>query len=124
MSGYLEPVRKMIHDALLRIQMEDPALFIEIRSRVPMLHPEVDPRQAQEETRRILEFAGKQNLTAEITYLPLAAHRAQARRVTPRSMDGEHLNAYCHLHQEEMSFRLARILGVRLLDEKGHLPGA
>ena len=123
MSSYLEPVRKMIHDALLRIQSDDPALFNEIRRRVPMLHPEADPRQAQEETQRILEFAGEHNLTAEITYMPLAAHRAQARRVTPRSIEGEHLNAYCHLHQEEMSFRLARILGVRLLDEKGHTPG-
>jgi hypothetical protein len=122
MSSYLEPVRKMIHDALLRIQSADPALFNEIRRRVPMLHPEADPRQAQEETQRILEYASEHNLTAEITYMPLAAHRAQARRVTPRSIEGEHLNAYCHLHQEEMSFRLARILGVRLLDEKGHTP--
>lgn len=118
MSSFLEPVRQMIHDALQRIHSDDPALFNEIKRRVPMLHTE-EGTQAVEETQRILEFAGEQNLTAEITYMPLAAHRAQARRVTPRSIDGEHLNAYCHLHQEEMSFRLTRILGVRLLNEKG-----
>ena len=119
MNSYLEPVRQMIHNALQRIQADDPALFHEIKRRVPMLHPEGDPKQALEETQRILEYASEQNLTAEIIYMPLAAHRAQPRRVTPRSIEGEHLNAYCHLHQEEMSFRLARILGVRLLSEKG-----
>jgi predicted DNA-binding transcriptional regulator YafY len=46
--------------------------------------------------------------------------RSQLRRVTPISIDSEHLTAYCHLHQEEMSFRLSRILGVKLLNEKGH----
>ncbi|MCL1892701.1 MAG: helicase C-terminal domain-containing protein [Holophagaceae bacterium] len=118
MNSYLEPVRKMIHDAMQRIQSDDPTLFQEIKRRVPMLHAE-GGSQGVEETQRILEYACKQNLNAEITYMPLAAHRSQARRVTPRSIDGEHLNAYCHLHQEEMSFRLTRILGVRLLNEKG-----
>jgi predicted DNA-binding transcriptional regulator YafY len=119
MSSYLEPVSQMIHSAMQRVQADDPALFNEIKRRTPMLHPEDDPRQALEETQRILEFAIEQNLTAEITYLPMAAHRAQARRVAPRAIESEHLNAYCYLHQEEMSFRLARILGVRLLNEKG-----
>jgi predicted DNA-binding transcriptional regulator YafY len=118
-SSYLEPVRQMIHDALQRVQSGDAALFQEIMRRVPMLNSEGGP-QAIEETRRILEYACEQNLTAEITYMPLAAHRTQARRVTPRSIEDEHLNAYCHLHQEEMTFRLSRILGVRLLNEKGH----
>jgi hypothetical protein len=118
-SSYLEPVRQMIHDALQRVQSGDAALFQEIMRRVPMLNTEGGP-QAIDETRRILEYASEQNLTAEITYMPLAAHRTQARRVTPRSIEDEHLNAYCHLHQEEMTFRLSRILGVRLLNEKGH----
>jgi hypothetical protein len=114
MNSYLEPVRQMIHEAMQRIQSDDPALFNEIKRRVPMLQTD-GGSQSLELTQRILEYATEQNLTAEITYMPLAAHRAQARRVTPKSIEGEHLNAYCHLHQEEMSFRLARILGVRLL---------
>jgi hypothetical protein len=118
MSSFLEPVRKMIHDTLQSVQSDDPALYNEIMRRVPMLHTE-GGTQAIEETQRILEYASEQNLSAEITYMPLAAHRTQARRVTPRAIHGEHLNAYCHLHQEEMSFRLTRILGVRLLNEKG-----
>jgi hypothetical protein len=115
MSSYLEPVRKMIHSTLQRVQSSDPVLFNEIRRRVPMLHPEGGP-QAIEETQRILEYASEQNLTAEITYMPLAVHRAQLRRVTPISINSEHLKAYCHLHQEEMSFRLTRILGAKLLN--------
>jgi hypothetical protein len=31
--------------------------------------------------------------------------------------------AFCHLHQEEMAFRLKRIQGVRLLNERGWSPG-
>jgi len=114
MNSYLEPVRKMIHNALQRIQSDDPALLQEIKRRAPMLNSE-GGLQAIEETQRILEYASEHNLIAEITYMPLAAHRAQIRRVTPISIDSEHLNAYCHLHQEEMSFRLTRILGVKLL---------
>jgi predicted DNA-binding transcriptional regulator YafY len=37
-------------------------------------------------------------------------------------VDGEHLRGFCHLHQEEMSFRLSRIMGVRLLNERGWTP--
>jgi hypothetical protein len=114
MNTYLEPVRKMIHNALQRVQSDDPTLLNEIKRRVPMLHSE-GGLQAIEETQRILEYASEHNLIAEITYMPLAAHRAQIRRVTPISIESEHLNAYCHLHQEEMSFRLTRILGVKLL---------
>ena len=78
--------------------------------------------QAAEETQRILEYAACYNLMVELTYMPLAAHRAQLRKVTPQSVDGEHLRAFCHLHQEEMAFRLSRIVGVRLLNEKGWTP--
>jgi predicted DNA-binding transcriptional regulator YafY len=78
--------------------------------------------QAAEETQRILEYAACYNLMVELTYMPLAAHRAQLRKVTPQSVDGEHLRAFCHLHQEEMAFRLSRVIGVRLLNEKGWTP--
>jgi hypothetical protein len=117
MSLYLEPVQQLIRDALRRIQSDDPALFQEIRRRVPMLHPE-GGSQAQEEQQRIMEYASEHGLAVEITYMPVAGERAQERRVTPRSVEGEHLRAYCHLHQEVMAFRLARIMGVRLLSEK------
>lgn len=121
MNHQLEPVRQMIQAALQRIQSEDPLLFNEVQRRVPMLNLGGGP-QAQEETQRILEYAASYNLMAEITYMPLAAHRSQQRRVTPQAVDGEHLRAFCHLHQEEMSFRLGRIIGVRLLNEKGWSP--
>lgn len=121
MNHHLEPVRQMIQAALQRIQGEDPMLYSEIQRRVPMLNLGGGP-QAQEETQRILEYAASYNLMAEITYMPLAAHRTQQRRVTPQAVDGEHLRAFCHLHQEEMSFRLSRIIGVRLLNEKGWSP--
>ena len=39
-------------------------------------------------------------------------------------VEGDHLHAFCHLHQEEMAFRLSRIQGVRLLNERGWTPGA
>jgi len=121
MNHHLEPVRQMIQAALQRIQGEDPMLYNEILRRVPMLNLGGGP-QAQEETQRILEYAASYNLMAELTYMPLAAHRSQQRRVTPQAVDGEHLRAFCHLHQEEMSFRLSRIIGVRLLNEKGWSP--
>jgi hypothetical protein len=121
MSVYLEPVQQMIKDALGRIQADDPALFHEIRRRVPMMHPE-GGEQAQEELQRILEYAGEHGLTVEITYMPVAGERAQERRVTPKSMEGEHLKAYCHLHQEMMTFRLARIMGAKLLSERSQPP--
>lgn len=121
MNHHLEPVRQMIHGALQKIQAEDPNLHQEILRRVPMLSLGSVP-QAQEETTRILEYAARFNLMVELSYLPLAAHRSQQRRVTPQGIDAEHLRGFCHLHQEEMSFRLSRIMGVRLLNEKGWTP--
>ncbi|MCE1229487.1 MAG: helicase-associated domain-containing protein [Firmicutes bacterium] len=121
MNHHLEPVKHMIQAALQRVQSEDPALFSEITRRVPMLN-QGGGSQGQEETQRILEYAVSYNLMAEITYIPLAAHRSQQRRVTPQAIEEEHLRAFCHLHQEEMAFRLSRIIGVRLLSEKGWTP--
>jgi hypothetical protein len=121
MNHHLDPVRQIIHAALQRIQSEDSNLYQEIRRRVPMLHLG-GGAQAAEETQRILEYAASYNLIVELTYLPLAAHRAQLRKVTPQGVDGEHLRGFCHLHQEEMSFRLSRIMGVRLLNERGWTP--
>jgi hypothetical protein len=121
MNHHLDPVRQIIHAALQRIQSEDPNLYQEIRRRVPMLHLG-GGAQAAEETQRILEYAASYNLIVELTYLPLAAHRAQLRKVTPQGLDGEHLRGFCHLHQEEMTFRLSRIMGVRLLNERGWTP--
>ncbi|MDR3673802.1 MAG: helicase-associated domain-containing protein [Holophaga sp.] len=121
MNDHLDPVRHIIHAALQRIQSEDPNLYQEVRRRVPMLHLG-GGAQAAEETQRILEYAASYNLIVELTYLPLAAHRAQLRKVTPQALDGEHLRGFCHLHQEEMSFRLSRIMGVRLLNERGWTP--
>jgi hypothetical protein len=121
MNHHLDPVRQIIHAALQRIQSEDPNLYQEIRRRVPMLHLG-GGAQAAEETQRILEYAGSYNLIVELSYLPLAAHRVQLRKVTPQAIEGEHLRGFCHLHQEEMSFRLSRIMGVRLLNERGWTP--
>ncbi|MBI4913342.1 MAG: helicase-associated domain-containing protein [Acidobacteria bacterium] len=123
MSHNLEPVRQMVRGVLQRLHDEDPGLFQEIQKRVPMLHLG-GGGQAQEESARILDYAAEHTLMVELTYLPLAAHRTQLRRVTPIGVEGEHLQAYCHLHQEEMSFRLSRIQGVRLLSERGWAPGA
>ncbi|MDP2877321.1 MAG: helicase-associated domain-containing protein [Holophaga sp.] len=122
MNHHLDPVRQMIQGALHRIQNEDPTLYSEVLRRVPMLNLGGGP-QAQEESSRILEYGARYNLVAEITYMPLAAHRSQQRRVTPQAVEGDHLRAFCHLHQEEMTFRLSRIIGVRLLNEKGWTPG-
>lgn len=121
MNHHLDPVRQIIHLALQRIQAEDPNLYQEIRRRVPMLHLGMGA-QAAEETQRILEYAASYNLMVELTYLPLAAHRPQLRKVTPQGVDSEHLRGFCHLHQEVMSFRLSRIMGVRLLNERGWTP--
>jgi predicted DNA-binding transcriptional regulator YafY len=125
MNHNLEPVRQMVRATLQRLHDEDPGLYQEVRKRVPMLHlggGQSAVSQAQEETHRILEYAGAHTLMVELTYLPLAAHRTQLRRVTPILIEAEHLQAYCHLHQEEMSFRLSRIQGVRLLNERGWSP--
>ncbi len=123
MNHHLEPVRQIIQGALQKIQTEDPNLHQEVMRRVPMLHLGGGV-QAQEETQRILEYAAGYNLMVEITYLPLAAHRSQLRRVTPQAVEGEHLRAFCHLHQEEMTFRFSRITGVRLLSDRGWHPPA
>jgi hypothetical protein len=122
MSHNLDPVKQLVRGMLQRLQEEDPGLSQEVRKRIPMLHLG-SGNQAQEETHRILDYAAAHTLMVELTYLPLAAHRTQLRRVTPLSLEGEHLQAYCHLHQEEMSFRLSRIQGVRLLSERGWAPG-
>ena len=125
MNHNLEPVRQMVRGTLQRLHDEDPELYQEVRKRVPMLHlggGQATVSQAQEETHRILEYAGAHTLMVELTYLPPAAHRTQLRRVTPILIEAEHLQAYCHLHQEEMSFRLSRIQGVRLLNERGWSP--
>jgi len=121
MNHHLDPVRQMIQGALQRVQNEDPNLYQEVLRRVPMLHLG-GGAQAADETQRILEYASRFNLITELSYMPLAAHRAQLRRVTPQAIEGEHLRAFCHLHQEEMTFRLSRIMGVRLLNEKGWTP--
>ncbi len=121
MNHHLDPVRQIIQGALQKIQAEDPNLYQEAMRRVPMLHIG-GGMQAQEETQRILEYAAGYHLMVEITYLPLAAHRSQLRRVTPQAVEGEHLRAFCHLHQEEMTFRFSRITGVRLLSERGWHP--
>ncbi|WP_243334733.1 helicase-associated domain-containing protein [Mesoterricola sediminis] len=121
MNHHLDPVRQIIHAALQRIQAEDPNLYQEVRRRVPMLHMGMGA-QAAEETQRIIEYAASYNLMVELTYLPLAAHRPQLRKVTPQGVDGEHLRGFCHLHQEVMTFRLSRIMGVRLLNERGWTP--
>ena len=122
MNHHLEPVRQMVRAALQRLHDEDPNLFQEVQKRVPMLHLG-GGNQAAEEMRLILDYAAGRNLMVELTYLPPAAHRTQLRRVTPRTMEGDHLQAFCHLHQEEMAFRLTRIQGARLLNERGWNPG-
>lgn len=118
MNHHLEPMRQLIRGTLQRIQAEDPNLHQEIKRRIPMLHS-TEGSQGAEEAQKILEYAASFTLMVELSYLPLAAHRAQLRRVTPLSIEDEHLRAFCHLHQEEMSFRLKRIIGVRLLNERG-----
>ncbi len=122
MNHHLDPVRQSIQAALQKIQAEDPNLYQEVMRRVPMLNVGGGV-QALEEAQRILEYAAGDHFMVEITYMPLAAHRSQLRRVTPRAIEGEHLRAFCHLHQEEMTFRLSRITGVRLLNERGWTPG-
>ncbi|HJU83569.1 MAG TPA: helicase-associated domain-containing protein [Holophagaceae bacterium] len=125
MASHLEPVRQMVRNALQRLHDEDPGLFQEVERRIPMLHlggPMKNEAQPEEETRGILEYAASHTLIVELTYLPPAAHRTQLRRVTPRALEGDHLQAFCHLHQEEMSFRLRRIQGVKLLNERGWTP--
>ncbi|HJW09030.1 MAG TPA: helicase-associated domain-containing protein [Holophagaceae bacterium] len=125
MASHLEPVRQMVRGALQRLHDEDPTFFQEVERRIPMLHlgsPAKTESQPEEETRGILEYAAGHTLIVELTYLPPAAHRTQLRRVTPRALDGDHLQAFCHLHQEEMSFRLRRIQGVKLLNERGWTP--
>ncbi len=122
MNHHLEPVRQMVRTALQKLHDEEPNLFQEVQKRVPMLHLG-GGNQAAEEMQLILEYAAGHNLMVELTYLPPAAHRTQLRRVTPRTVEGDHLQAFCHLHQEEMAFRLTRIQGARLLNERGWSPG-
>jgi Helicase conserved C-terminal domain len=121
MNNHLEPVRQIIHSALQRIQAEDPNLFQEVKRRVPMLHTGAGP-QGAEQTIHILQYAAANNLMVEMSYMPVAAHRAQLRKVTPQAVDNEHLRAFCHLHQEEMAFRISRIMGIHLLNERGWSP--
>ena len=122
MATQLDPIRQMVRSALQRLHDEDPVRYQRVQRRIPMLHLGSE-EQAAEETQRILEYAAGHNLMCELTYLPAAAHRTQLRRTTPREISGDHLIAFCHLHQEEMSFRLTRIQGVKLLNERGWTPG-
>ena len=122
MNHHLEPVHQLIRATLQKIHDEEPNLYREVQKRIPMLHLEGGD-QAAGEMQLILEYAASHNLMVELTYLPPAAHRTQLRRVTPRTVDGDHLQAFCHLHQEDMAFRLTRIQGARLLSERGWTPG-
>ena len=121
MNHHLEPVQQMVRSALQRLHDEDPALYQEVQRRIPMLHLGGEDQLA-EEVQRILEYAAGHTLMVELTYLPPAAHRTQLRRVSPRTIQEDHLLAFCHLHQEEMAFRLTRIQGVKLLNERGWSP--
>ncbi len=121
MNHHLEPVQQMVRSALQRLHDEDPALYQEVQRRIPMLHLGGEDQLA-EEVQRILEYAAGHTLMVELTYLPPAAHRTQLRRVSPRAIQEDHLLAFCHLHQEEMAFRLTRIQGVKLLNERGWTP--
>ncbi len=124
MATHLEPVRQMARQALQKLHDEDPVLYQEVERRLPMLHLGAKgEQQPEDETKGILDYAASHTLIVELTYLPPAAHRTQLRRVTPRELNGDHLMAFCHLHQEEMAFRLKRIQGVRLLNERGWSPG-
>ncbi len=118
LNHHLDPIRQMIRQSLQQIREENPALFQQIQRRIPMLHLSGD-QQPVEETRGILDYATMHNLAVEITYLPPAAHRTQFRKLSPKSIEEDTLVAFCHLHQEDMVFRLKRIHGVRLLNEKG-----
>ncbi|MCE1204821.1 MAG: WYL domain-containing protein [Holophagaceae bacterium] len=121
MNHHLEPVQQMVRTALQKLHDEDPALYQEVQRRIPMLHLGGEDQLA-EEVQRILEYAAGHTLMVELTYLPPAAHRTQLRRVSPRTIQEDHLLAFCHLHQEEMAFRLTRIQGVKLLNERGWTP--
>ncbi|BDU68335.1 hypothetical protein GETHOR_04360 [Geothrix oryzae] len=121
MNHHLEPVQQMVRSSLQRLHDEDPFLYQEVQRRIPMLHLGGEDQLA-EEVQRILEYAGGHTLMVELTYLPPAAHRTQLRRVSPRTIQEDHLLAFCHLHQEEMAFRLTRIQGVKLLNERGWTP--
>ncbi|HEY3401635.1 MAG TPA: helicase-associated domain-containing protein [Geothrix sp.] len=121
MNHHLEPVQQLVRSALQRLHDEDPALYQEVQRRIPMLHLGGEDQLA-EEVQRILEYAAGHTLMVELTYLPPAAHRTQLRRVSPRTIQEDHLLAFCHLHQEEMAFRLTRIQGVKLLNERGWTP--
>ena len=121
MNHHLEPVQQMVRSAIQRLHDEDPSLYQEVQRRIPMLHLGGEDQLA-EEVQRILEYAAGHTLMVELTYLPPAAHRTQLRRVSPRTIQEDHLLAFCHLHQEEMAFRLTRIQGVKLLNERGWTP--
>ena len=121
MNHHLEPVQQMVRSALQRLHDEDPSLYQEVQRRIPMLHLGGEDQLA-EEVQRILEYAAGHTLMVELTYLPPAAHRTQLRRVSPRTIHEDHLLAFCHLHQEEMAFRVTRIQGVKLLNERGWTP--
>lgn len=121
MNHHLEPVQQMVRCALQRLHDEDPSLYQEVQRRIPMLHLGGEDQLA-EEVQRILEYAAGHTLMVELTYLPPAAHRTQLRRVSPRTIHEDHLLAFCHLHQEEMAFRVTRIQGVKLLNERGWTP--
>lgn len=121
MNHHLEPVQQMVRSALQKLHDEDPALYQEVQRRIPMLHLGGEDQLA-EEVQRILEYAAGHTLMVELTYLPPAAHRTQLRRVSPRTIQEDHLLAFCHLHQEEMAFRVTRIQGVKLLNERGWTP--
>jgi hypothetical protein len=121
MNHHLEPVQQMVRSAIQRLHDEDPSLYQEVLRRIPMLHLGGEDQLA-EEVQRILEYAAGHTLMVELTYLPPAAHRTQLRRVSPRTIQEDHLLAFCHLHQEEMAFRLTRIQGVKLLNERGWTP--
>jgi hypothetical protein len=121
MNHHLEPVQQMVRSAIQKLHDEDPSLYQEVQRRIPMLHLGGEDQLA-EEVQRILEYAAGHTLMVELTYLPPAAHRTQLRRVSPRTIQEDHLLAFCHLHQEEMAFRLTRIQGVKLLNERGWTP--
>lgn len=122
MATHLDPIRALVRQTLQRLHDEDPVRHQRVRRRIPMLHLGSDAQPAEEGV-QILEYAAGHNLMCELSYLPPAAHRTQLRRTTPREIQGDHLIAFCHLHQEEMAFRLTRIQGVKLLNERGWSPG-
>lgn len=68
---------------------------------------------ATKDTIRLIEEAIKRGFDLIIEYYSRGSGEFNTRKITPKSFDGEMLEAYCHLRKDDRVFKVSRIKSIK-----------